>query len=149
VLAVERQAIRKLLAQGVAPQALRDRIARAQVGQVGAVVPALVNEYVAYAPGHPDLTVVLTLHPPMAGRAFWTRRPRYLSRTSDRWQRESRVERYRRLAQVLPVLAVFDSAEVAGNLAYVFEPVGFQPVVVTDIGERLTGLASLAVGATS
>jgi hypothetical protein len=143
VLAVERQAIRKLLAQGVAPQALQDRIARAQAGQVGAVVPAVVNEYVAHVPGHPELTVVLILHPPMAGHAFWTRRPRYLSRTSDRWPRESRVERYRRLAQVLPVFAVFDSAEVADNLAYVFESVSLQSVVVTDIGERLTEFALL------
>jgi hypothetical protein len=141
VLAVERRAIRKLLAQGIAPQALQDRIARAQAGQVGAVVPAVINEYVAYVPGHPELTVVLILHPPMAGRAFWTRRPRYLSRTSDGWPRDSRVARYRRLAQVLPVLAVFDTAEAADNLAYVFESASLQPVVVTDVRERLTELA--------
>jgi hypothetical protein len=147
VLAIERQAIRRLLAQGVAPQALQDRIARAQAGQVGAVVPAVVNEYVAYMPGHPELTVVLILHPPMVGRAFWTRRPQYPSHAPDRRRRESRIERYRRLAQVLPVLAVFDSAEVSDNLAYVFESVGIQPVVVTEIGERLTKLASMAAGA--
>jgi hypothetical protein len=142
VLAVERQAIRRLLAQEVAPQALQDRIARAQAGQVGAVVPAVVNEYVAYVPGHPELTVVLILHPPIAGRAFWTRRPQYPSRVADRRQRESRVERYRRLAQVLPVLAVFPSADVANSLAYVFESVPLQQVVVTQIGERLMELDS-------
>jgi hypothetical protein len=53
------------------------------------------------------------------------------------------------LAQVLPVLAVFDSAGVADNLAYVFESFSLQPVVVTDIRERLAELASLAAAAKS
>jgi hypothetical protein len=148
VLTVERQAIRRLLAQGVAPQVLQDPIARAQAGQVGAVVPIVVNEYVAYLPGHPELTVVLILHPPMAGRAFWTRRPQYPSHAPDRRQRESRVERYRRLAQMLPVIAVFASADVTNSLAYVFESVGLQQTVVTQIGARLMELASLS-GTTS
>jgi hypothetical protein len=47
------------------------------------------------------------------------------------------------LAQVLPVLAVFATSEVADNLAYVFESVSLQSVVVTDIGERLTEFALL------
>jgi hypothetical protein len=79
VLAWEGQAIERALAAGESPSSLQGRLDRWQAGQVGALVPQGVNEYVAYRPGDPAHTVLLLLHPPYAGPLFWTR-PAYRRR---------------------------------------------------------------------
>jgi hypothetical protein len=155
VLYGEAAAIRHLVEQGYSVADLRDRIERLMAGQVGAVVPRAPNEYVAYVPGRPELTAVLIPHPTWAGRAFWARRPgvarsnraqsitvRAMGHSGPR----TRVERYARLAKVVPVIAVFGTEEASGQYAPLLAGSGFHRVAVEDVTEMLVSLMGSASG---
>ena len=140
VLKKEQVSIDALLRQGYPPSRLKERIDRCRAGQVGAVVPRVVNEHVAYIPGHPEHTVLLIPHPPFAGSGFWTRKPGQRAENHARYSRsESRVKKYARLAQVVPVLAVFGRAEVRRHYADLVSTAGFHWVTVDEVAERLRG----------
>lgn len=137
-------AIEKLLLQGYPANRLAERIDRWNAKQVGALVPRKVGEHVAYVPGQPERTVLLIPHPTMAGRAFWTRSPGVRAESGGRRSKTgSRLNRYARLAQVLPVLAVFGSEETGRQYAGLLKASGFDWTLVQDIGEKL-----LAIGET-
>jgi len=143
VLAIEGRTLTALLARGVARGELQDRIARYQRCQVGAVVPVSPNDYVAYIPYRTEMAAVLIPHPSYAGLRFWTRKPAFRYRRptfSD--ERDSRVERYRRLARILPVIAVFGTPEEANACGSSLEPEGLEVVVVDALGARLAQLAA-------
>lgn len=147
VLRKEGLAIEKLLLQGYPATRLADRIDRWNAGQVGAVVPRKVNEHVAHVPGQPERTVLLIPHPPMVGRAFWTRSPGARAESGGRYSRTgSRLNRYSRLAQVLPVLAVFSSEETGRQYADLLAAGGFDWVKVDQVAVKLTNLTSLIIG---
>jgi len=137
----ERQEIARLLAAGQSQASLQPRVDRATSCQVGALVPPGVNEYVAYVPGQPARTALLLPHPPQAGRAFWTRKPEPgADRTAQRSRRDSRVDRYARLAAILPVIAVFGDEELGRQYASLLQLAGFSWVVVDQLGVRLRRL---------
>ncbi len=166
VLRKEQRAIESLLQAGYSAASLQDRINRWKAGQVGAVVPRRVNEHVAYMPRQPERTVLLVVHPPFAGRSFWARKPggtrahRYRGRSQEPYalpytgfeetvrnrhhgtheKINSRVNRYRRLVQVVPVVAVFDCEEVGRQYADLISTAGFKWVVAHEVGEWLRSL---------
>jgi hypothetical protein len=121
---------------------------RYQRRQVGAVVPVSPNDYVAYVPYRAELAAVLIPHPSYAGLRFWTRKPvfRY-RRPTFADERDSRVERYRRLARILPVIAVFATPEEANACGPILEPEGLEVLVVDALGARLAQLANPAAPA--
>ena len=121
---------------------------RYQRRQVGAVVPLSANDYVAYVPGRAELAAVLIPHPIYAGLRFWTRKPvfRY-RRPTFADERDSRVERYRRLARILPVIAVFATPDLVLACGPVLEPEGLQVMAVDEVGARLAELADPAAPA--
>jgi hypothetical protein len=144
VLAAERETLTALLAQGIPPEQLQHRIALWQGGHVGAVVPPFVNDYIAYPADQLQHTTVFILHPWQAGPGFWTRRARpgeVGKHSLDRNARQPRVERYRRLALVLPVVALFTSREAASYYARFLQPARLRCAAVADLAaewERLT-----------
>lgn len=149
VLYREAIAIEKLIRQGYAVAGLQDRIERLKAGQVGAVVPRAVNDYVAYVPGAPGQTAVLIPHPPWAGRAFWSRRPgrrKFNTSKQDRPQDSPRprLERYARLSRVVPVLGVFATHEAAGQYGSVLAAAGLQWTLVEDVRDKLLEIARSA-----
>jgi hypothetical protein len=136
VLAAEREALTALLAQGVPPPQLQDRINRWQGGHVGATVPPFVNDYVAYPADQLQYTTVFILHPWQAGPSFWTRRARPAEvgrHFPDPAARQPRVERYGRLALVLPVVALFASRDAAYHYVRFLEPAGLRCAAVADL----------------
>ena len=138
VLKREGMAIENLLLQGYPANRLTERIERWNAGHVGAVVPRKVNEYVAYVPGHPEQTALLIPHPLIAGRGFWTRSPGMRPRSRGRYPKiGSRLNRYSRLAQILPVLAVFTSEEIGRQYADLLASHGIGWTLANEIGERL------------
>ncbi len=142
VLKKEGLAIEKLLMQGYPASRLGDRIDRWNTGQVGALVPRTVKEYVAFVPGQPERTALLIPHPPLAGRTFWTRSPGVRADHGGRYNRtSSRLTRYSRLAQVLPVVAVFGSEATGREYARMLEASGFGWTGVRDIGAKLLVIA--------
>jgi hypothetical protein len=148
VLAIEGRTLTDLMARGVAWHELKDRMDRYQRRQVGAVVPVSPNDYVAYVPYRAELAAVLIPHPSYAGLRFWTRKPvfRY-RRPTFADERDSRVERYRRLARILPVIAVFATPEEANACGPILEPEGLEVLVVDALGARLAQLANPAAPA--
>ncbi len=145
VLAYEHHEIDRLLAAGHSQASLQGRLDRANAGQVGAVVPTGVNDYVAYRPGQPTLTVLIIPHPPYATRSFWTRKPEPgRQQPAQRGRRDSRVDRYERLATILPVVAVFASEEIARQYEPLLTQAGFAWSLVSNIADRLTRLTASA-----
>jgi hypothetical protein len=143
VLRSEQLAIEDLLQRGYPPGRLQDRIDRLKAGKVGAIVPRPVNDYLAFLPGQPDRTVLLIPHPPLAGRAFWTRRPGIRRASSVGQARtEARIVRYSRLAQVIPVMAVFAREEELQRYDNILAGAGFRRALVKEIGEKLAGTAT-------
>jgi len=97
---------------------------------------------------NPKLTAVLIPYPAYAGLRFWTRKPvfRY-RRPTFADERDSRVERYRRLARILPVIAVFATPEEAHACGSILEPEGLEVLVVDALGAHLAQLADPAAPA--
>jgi hypothetical protein len=95
---------------------------------------------------NPKLKAELIPHPGYAGLRFWTRKPvfRYRMPTfAD--ERDSRLERYRRLARILPVIAVFGTPEEANACVSLLEPEGLEVLVVDAVGAPgTTGCAARA-----
>jgi hypothetical protein len=142
-LAWEGRALAALLAQGRDRQALQPRLARYEQGRVGAVVPEQVPDWVAYVPGQPERTVVLIPHPPYATRAFWTHRrtpPGGSPRPTP--EHTSRVDLYARLAAVVPVLAVFATAETGHHYAALLRQAHFQWLPLADVSAWLRAYQS-------
>jgi hypothetical protein len=131
-LAHEGHALTALRAQGELPQQVQTRQQRYEQGLVGALVPAQVPDYVVHAPGHPERTVVLIPHPPYATRAFWSHR-REQPLDQPRHHRLARVELYGRLATVIPVVAVFATAESSQPYAALLRRAGFHRLVVDQL----------------
>lgn len=154
VLKSEQIAIEDLLQRGYSPSSMRDRVERYEAGKVGAVVPRSVYEYVAYVPGQPELTIVLIPHPPIAGRGFWTRAPGARIKRGMRNTRyvgtkpTSKIDKYRRLARALPVIAVFGCEEASRQYAGLLEAAGFQLVLVDEVAERLQHFRTKVTGIT-
>jgi hypothetical protein len=147
-LEIEGRTLNDLMARGVAWYELKDRMDRHQRRQVGALVPVSPNDYVAYVPYRTELAAVLIPHPSYAGLRFWTRKPAFRYRRptfSD--ERDSRLERYRRLARILPVIAVFGTPEEADACASILAPAGLEVLVVEEVGPRLAQLAHPAAPA--
>lgn len=141
VLRSEQLALDALLKQGYPSARLKERIDRHEAGHVGAVVPRAVNDYVAFIPGQPEQTVLLIPHPPLAGRGFWIRKPGQRAENRVRYSRsEARTQKYARLAQMVPVIAVFGQEEVGRQYAQLLQTAGFEWVTAHKIGERLRSL---------
>jgi hypothetical protein len=143
VLAHECRALAAALAQGTPPQLLEHRQALLRIGSTGAIVPPAVNDYVVYRPAAPDEAVVLIPHPPYAGPSFWTHKTRGQQHLGEPvGHRDSRLDRYRRLARILPVLAVFPTREVAAQYIPILTAAGFDWVLAVDVGARLSQLGA-------
>jgi hypothetical protein len=143
VLAHERRALAAALAEGTPPQLLEHRQALLRIGSTGAMVPPAVNDYVVYRPAAPDEAAVLIPHPPYAGPSFWTHNTRSRQHRADpAGRRDSRLARYRRLARILPVIAVFPTREVAAQYSPILTAAGFDWVLAADVGARLTQLGA-------
>jgi hypothetical protein len=150
VLAQEGQTLTDLFARGYDRARLQERIARYQAGQVGALVPPGVNEYVAYLPDQPQRTLVLIPHPPAATRSFWTRHRAASARPALAGSpRDSRLARFARLARVLPIIGVFDTEELAAQYAPLLEGGGFRCVLSTELAAPLRHLAPPVPGASA
>lgn len=128
------------LAAGESRQQLAEEIHQHQAGQIGAILPRYVNDWVAYQPADVTRTVLLIPHPPAAGLGFWQNKPDAARRPDDPPRRESRLERYRRLAAILPVIAVFPDRDTAAPYAPILEAGGFTWVLVDEITTRLNHL---------
>lgn len=142
VLKREELTIRRLVEQGYPVSRLQERIKHLRAGHVGAVVPRMVNDYVAHVPDEPERTVLLIPHPPWAGRAFWTRRPGVRPRPGGKRagpqdSPSARINKYARLSQVLPVIAVFSSEEVAGQYSGLLAAEGLAWAPVLEITNKL------------
>jgi hypothetical protein len=144
VLHQEESAIRSLIDRGYSAGKVLDRMERVKAGQVGAVVPRTVSDYVAYLPHDIERTVLLIPHPPWAGRTFWTRRT---GRRDDRGRAgrvdspQARIELYSRLARVIPVVAVFGRREAASRFCGPLEAAGLRWFLVDEVRDRLAELA--------
>jgi hypothetical protein len=132
VLAVEHETLLPLLAHSTPPQQLEDRWQRWRGGHVGAVVPRFVNDYVAYQPDQPQHTAVFILQPLQAGTHYWTR-PLDPAKNQSCGRPQSRLERYRRLAVVLPVIVLFLSKEAAVHSARLLAPASLRWSTVEDL----------------
>ena len=124
-------------AYGESDQALAEDRAQHREGLIGAVLPRFVNDWVAYLPDDPVRTVLLIPHPPHAGLGFWANKPEAARRRDEPVRRESRLERYRRLAAMLPVIAVFPRPSTAAPYAKILTAGGFQWATVDQIAARL------------
>ncbi|MEO8288791.1 MAG: hypothetical protein ABI670_20420 [Chloroflexota bacterium] len=141
VLRREQLDIEPLLEAGYPPARFRERIERCNSGQVGAIVPSIVNEYVAYVPDRPEHALVLIPHPPLAGPGFWTRmRSQGMRGASYPARSQSRTHKYARLGQVLPVIAVFADQAIASRYTDLLRTSRLQWVAVQDISRRLRSL---------
>ncbi len=142
VLHSEAAEIERLAAQGYTHGDLQDRIERLKARQVGAVVPRAPSDDVAYVPGEPEWTAVLIPHPSWAGRAFWVRRPGHRQKDTGRQaSSRARLEKYARLAKVLPVIAVFSTEEAGHPYAELFARAGFHWTTVEQLGQKLSGFS--------
>lgn len=145
VLTLERRAVDAALARGVPAAALGLRLDQLRIGSTGAIIPAGVNDFVAHVPGHPELTVLLILPPPSAGPAFWVRTPvPEAARQLAYHPREPRTRRYRRLAAILPVIGVFETAAAVTMYAPLLAPAGLEALAIDAIGARLQRQAPAA-----
>jgi hypothetical protein len=131
VLNREGHALAALQAQGSLSQQLQSRRNRYEHGLVGAVVPDAVPDCVAYGAGHPERTVVLIPHPPYATRAFWSHR--HAQPPDGPTRRLARVDLYARLATVIPVVAVFATAESGQPYAALLRRSRFHRLVVDQL----------------
>ena len=138
VLLYEYDQIRAMQEQGESRAEIEDRYIHYQAGLVGGVVPTFINDYVAYHPDGAQYSVVLVPHPPGAGSYFWTRhlKPRR-QRTN---YNPSRAERYRRLAPIVPVIAVFPTEDEAREYGRILRGTGIQPLTVDRLAGVLTDL---------
>lgn len=127
-------------AAGESAQMLTEDRAQVQAGQIGAILPRFVNDWVAYLPDDPTRTVLLIPHPPAAGLGFWANKPDLARRPDDPPRRESRLERYGRVAAMLPVIAVFPDAATAAPYTAILTVGGFQWATVDEIAARLDRL---------
>lgn len=107
----------------------------AGVAQNTWIVPTYVNDYVAYRPDEPGQAVVFILHPPRAGRQFWTR-----TRPPKRGH-PGRLEVYRRVAKVITVAAVFGEEHEARVLAEAIKPSGVRVFLVSGVRGLLGQIA--------
>lgn len=138
----EAMSIQRLVEQGYHTSEVRDRIERLKAGQVGALVPRAPNDYVAYVPGRPKLTAVLIPHPTWAGRAYWVRRPGVRRDIMGRKEGiRARLDKYARLAKVLPVIGVFSTDGTARQYAALLASGGLHSVTVGQVGDKLASLA--------
>ena len=124
-------------AAGESDQALAEDRAQYRAGDIGAVLPRFVNDWMAYLPDDPARTVLLIPHPPYAGLGFWANKPEAARRRDEPVRRESRIERYRRLAAMLPVIAVFPTSATAAPYTSILTTGGFQWATVDQITTRL------------
>ena len=138
VLAQEGHTLAALRAQGQPPEQLQSRQDRYKQGLVGAMVPDVVPDYVAYDPSQPERTVVIIPHPPYATRAFWSHRREQALNGSSR-RRPARVDLYGRLAVIIPVVAVFATVESSRPYAPLLQRAGFQWLVVDQLADWLRG----------
>ena len=129
-------------AAGESDQALAEDRAQYQAGLIGAILPRFVNDWVAYWPDDPTRTVLLIPQPPHAGIGFWLNKPAPARRSADPPRRESRLTRYRRLAAMLPVIAVFPTAATAAPYTTILTAGGFEWATVAGISVRLTRVAA-------
>ena len=127
-------------AAGESDQALAEDRAQYQAGLIGAVLPRFVNDWVAYLPDDPTRTVLLIPQPPHAGLGFWLNKPAPPHRAAAPPRRESRLTRYRRLAAMLPVIAVFPTAGSAAPYSAILTAGGFEWATVAHIATRLNRL---------
>ncbi|MDQ2808014.1 MAG: hypothetical protein M3Z04_14055 [Chloroflexota bacterium] len=125
---------------GESAQMLAEDRVQVQAGQIGAILPRFVNDWVAYLPDHPARTVLLIPHPPAAGLGFWANKPQAARRPDEAPRRESRLERYGRLAAILPVIAVFPDATTAAPYTTILAAGGFGWATVGEIAARLDRL---------
>jgi hypothetical protein len=139
VLAAEHATLLALLALGIPPQQLEERFQLWRGGHVGAVVPRFVNEYVAYQPDQPQHTAVFILPSLQAGRHYWIHRLDPAKHPSFA-RPQSRLEQYRRLAAVLPVIALFLSREVGAYQGRLLAQAGLRWSVVDDLAANWTAL---------
>jgi len=138
VLLYEYDQIRAMQERGDPRDYIQTRYALYQAGLVGGVVPTFINDYVAYHPAGPQYSVVLIPHPPGAGPYFWTRHLKPRRRRST--YSPSRAERYRRLALIVPVIAVFPTAEVVREYGPILRGSGIHPLAVDRLAGVLTTL---------
>jgi len=127
-------------AAGESAQMLTEERAQVQAGQIGALLPRFVNDWVAYLPDDSTRTVLLIPHPPAAGLGFWANKPAAARRPDEAPRRESRLERYGRLTAILPVIAVFPDAATAAPYTALLTAGGFAWATVGDIATRLDRL---------
>jgi len=127
-------------AAGESAQMLTEERAQVQAGQIGAILPRFVNDWVAYLPDDPTRTVLLIPHPPAAGLGFWANKPEAARRPDEPPRRESRLERYGRLAAMLPVMAVFPNPATAAPYTALLTAGGVAWATVGDIAIRLDRL---------
>jgi len=125
-------------AAGESDQALAEDRAQYQAGLIGAVLPRFVNDWVVYLPDDATRTILLIPQPPAAGLGFWLNKPAPAYRSADPPRRESRLTRYRRLAAMVPVIAVFPNAATAAPYTAILAAGGFEWATVGGIGARLT-----------
>lgn len=150
VLRKEERALENLVRQGYPVNRLADRIDRLKARQVGAIVPRIVNDYVAYQPDNPEHTVLLIPHPPWAGPGFWNRRPGVRPRIAGTSEKHtSRISRYSRLAKLVPVIAVFNSERAGRHYADLLATGGFHWATVDQVGNRLRRITNTLSKASS
>jgi len=138
VLLYEYDQIRAMQERGEPRDYIQTRYALYQAGLVGGVVPTFINDYVAYHPAGPQYSVVLIPHPPGAGSYFWTRHLKPRRKRSN--YNPSRAERYRRLAPIVPVIAVFPTADEAREYGRILRGTDIQPLAVDRLKAVLTDL---------
>ena len=145
VLLYEYDQIRAMQERGEPRDYIQTRYALYHAGLVGGVVPTFINDYVAYHPAGAQYSVVLIPHPPGAGSYFWTRQLKPRRKRSN--YSPSRAERYRRLAPIVPVIAVFPTEDEAREYGRILRGSGIQPLAVDQLAGVLTDLYAGQPGA--
>jgi hypothetical protein len=102
-------------------------------------VPPGLNDWVAWHPTRPDHPIILVLHPPGATRGFWVRPLSRRQRHGRAPATPARAYLYRALAPILPVLAIFPSAELVAEYNPVLNSIGLQVGTYMDLLRLLPG----------
>jgi len=140
ILTLERDTLAELMRAGKPLAEYKHRLERANRGDTGLTVPESIPDHVAYVPGSPKRTAVIILNPPYPSENFWLRKPR-LKETEWHTSPESRVERYRRFAEVLPVLVVAEDEDTLLKVSELVAGTGYEPVLLHNLAEKLISLA--------
>jgi hypothetical protein len=130
------------------PQSLLLRASLAHEGDppdLLSCVPRRCNDYVAFCPGAPTHTTLLILHPPRAGRAYWTRPRPPINSRARRPTPAGRLALYWALISQMPdrVAAVFPDERAAEPYIEILEAAGLLVLVMQPPGEVARFLAAI------